>query len=204
MASLLLAVWILPSDRRQNLDGPDREPIRALIQKLDVWGIILFALAIIMSLLFLLSLAETIKWWSGLLAVASILVFYVWEDAITDAIYQPAHVSPEHGLHLGTPSVCDGQHNFLLYLLRHADVFARGTPVQPSEHRSHHVVCRRIRRHHGAHRRTLGGTVWIKASVAFGRLLHDDWITLFLVLHNQSPVWWLAINLSVFGFSNGL
>ena len=27
--------------------------------------------------------------------------------------------------------------------------------------------------------------------------------TLFLVLSDQSPVWWLAINLSVLGFSNG-
>jgi MFS family permease len=105
VASLLLAVWILPSDRQNNLDNPDREPIRALIQKLDVWGIILFALAIIMSLLFLLSLADTVKWWPGLLAVGM-------GNANTDAIHPSAHVSPEQGLHVGTRSICNGQHDF--------------------------------------------------------------------------------------------
>jgi MFS family permease len=203
VASLLLAVWILPSDRRQNLDGPDREPIRALIQKLDVWGIILFALAIIMSLLFLLSLAETIKWGSGLLAVASILVFYVWETqsqmpfinlrmfrqnmAFTWVLLQFVTVNTIfYSIFFGMPTYLQEVRQFspqntgLIMLC----VAGFGVIMAPIAGR------------------------WVALSGSRPPLLLAGFCmtigsTLFLVLHNQSPVWWLAINLSVLGFSNG-
>jgi MFS family permease len=203
IASLLLAAWLLPTDARSHVERSDKEPLRALIQKLDVWGIILFALAIIMSLLFLLSLAKTIEWWAGLMAVTSVLLFYIWEMraptpflhlrmfrqnmALTWVLLQFVTVNTIfYSIFFGMPMYLQEVRHFspqdtgLLMLC----IAGFGVVMAPIAGR------------------------WVASSgsrppLLLAGLCMTVGSTLFLVLHDQSPVWWLAINLSVLGLSNG-
>ena len=72
IASFVLAIRILPNDRPQEGDNA----------RVDWLGAGLFCVSIILLLLFLLSLDRKIGWWQGLLAIASLVLFYQLESHV--------------------------------------------------------------------------------------------------------------------------
>jgi MFS family permease len=79
IASLLLGMWVFPPDQRDDSQRQTHETVRETLRKLDIPGIGLFAAAVVFSLLFLLSVTTGVEWWAGISAALAICGFVVRE-----------------------------------------------------------------------------------------------------------------------------
>lgn len=202
IASFLLSMWILPSDKRQARTAT-AHTTRTVIRQMDMLGIFLFAVGVVGSLLFLLSLTEQVRWWALPVAVVGFGVFG-WRERRTSTPFLSLTFFRQnlpltwvliqftvvnvifYSVFFGMPAylqdvrLFDTQETGLLMLC------VAGFSVITSP-----ITGRWVNRSGSRPPLILAGIIMTVGSV------------LYLSVHNASPVWWLIIVLSVLGLSNG-
>ena len=203
IASFLLAIWVLPSGRDNEQTAPLGRRMRAVLHELDLMGIFLFILGIIGAIVFLLSLTSRPSWWGLVLGVVAFtlfgwretkaelpflsLRFFRQNTALTWVLVQFATVNIIfYSVFFGMPTYLqevrqfDTQETGLLMLC------VAGFSLITSP-----ITGRWVAKSGSRPPLMLAAVFMTVGSV------------LYLTLHGQSPVWWLAVVLSVLGLSNG-
>jgi MFS family permease len=231
IASTVLGIWILPGDNRtakvnglsnsnnsssggnghNHNDSSDQGPdlyrahgtIHDVIRKLDIVGILFFASSIIFSLLFLLSLTSNVTWWAGILAIIAITLFLSWElriavpfislkmfkenMALSWVLIQFVTVNIIfYSIFFGIPTYLQEVRHFSARYTGILMLFVAGFGVITSP------IAGRWVEKHGS-----------RPPLIFAGFCMTIGSALYLTLRDASPVWWLAVILTVLGLSNG-
>lgn len=176
---------------------------QSLLRQLDLVGIGLFTVLIVFALLFLLSIPTGLHMWSGVIAVLALVAYLWWELRVAQPFIDLRMFRKNMGLSWVLIQFVTV--NIIFYSI----FFGMPTYLQEVRHYDAQVtgflmLC------------VAGFSVFIapitgrwveKSGVRPPLLLAGVCMTagslLFLTLHQASPIWWLAVVLSVLGFSNG-
>lgn len=197
----LLALWVLPKDRKA---GESKNPERfAWVKMLDVPGILAFAALIVCGLLFLLSLKQEAIWWAGVVGIIAAVLFIRREFRAKTPFIDLRLFGENHTLtwvHIqfivvniifystffGIPIYLQNLRGFSARTTGLLMLFIAGWSIVVSP---------------------LAGR-WIERSGSRPALVLSSLFltggSVFLVTwHMDTPVWWLAVVLSLIGISNG-
>jgi MFS family permease len=201
IASVILGIWILPSDKKNTEES--RATVREVALKLDIPGIFFFSASIIFSLLFLLSLKKQVTWWACIIAVVTFALFFLREAraripfislrmfrknmALSWVMIQFVTVNIIfYSIFFGIPT----------YLQEVRDYSARYTGILMLFVAGFGVITSPI------------AGRWVEKAGSRPPLIFAGFCMtigsgLFLTLHDATPDWWLAVILTVLGLSNG-
>ncbi len=177
--------------------------VREVLKQLDLIGIALFTILVVFALLFLLSIPTGIHIWAGVIAVLAIAAYVWWELRVSQPFIDLRMFRQNIGLswvliqfvtvNIIFYSIFFGMPTYLQEV-RHFDAQMTGFMMLCVAGFSVFIA-------------PITGR-WVEVSgvrppLLLAGLCMTVGSLLFLSLHAASPVWWLAIVLSVLGFSNG-
>ncbi|GGH78231.1 EmrB/QacA subfamily drug resistance transporter [Pullulanibacillus pueri] len=193
IVSFVLALFVLPNKKMEKID----------LSRIDFVGIALFAVAMVTFILFLLSLGESIRWWSLPIALAGFIVFYYYEKHRKEPFIDLKTLKSNKNLSFvylqyicinlvfycyffGLPiflqdvrGYSEGQTGLIMLAMAGCGVF-----VAP-------IAGRWIDKS-GSKPPLISGAV----TILLGTIL-------LLTIGNHSPLWWLIIIMIILGMSNG-
>ncbi|GEO25433.1 putative MFS-type transporter YwoD [Alicyclobacillus acidoterrestris] len=202
IASFLLAIFILPSDKFSRKEG-STTPVQQVVRQMDIPGIALFAIGIITALVFLLSLTEQITWWALPVAIVAFGLFG-WRESRAHTPFLSFSLF-RNNLPLTWVLVQFTVVNVVFYSV----FFGMPTYLQEARHYDTQQA--------GLLMLCIAGFSVITSPIT-GRwvaksgsrpplILAGVFMTvgsgLYITLQNHSPVWWLVVVFSVLGLSNG-
>lgn len=193
IASFLLSIFILPKDHH----------VRIELNKIDFGGIVLFIVSIVMVLLFLLSFSGNIRWWTLVVGVIAVALFYLYEKRRKEPFIDLASLKSNLNVSfLYIQFIC-------INLIFYSIFFGMPTFLQQAQHyneRDTGLIMLAIAGF-GVVISPLAG-LWIdrsgsKPPLLVGAITILVGTALLLTIHQATPIWWLLIVLSVLGISNG-
>ncbi|QQE81139.1 MFS transporter [Alicyclobacillus sp. SO9] len=205
IASVSMALFFLPRDAKSVTGAEEKKSslLKTVILRLDLFGIGVFAGGIVASLVFLLTLANSMHPLTGVLAVALIGVFIWWETrsklpfidlrmltknmSLTWVLIQFVTVNIIfYSIFFGIPTYLQDVRHFNPQDTGFIMLAVAGFSVIVSP-----LTGRWVERSGSRPPLLLAGLCLTVGSI------------LFVTVHSQSPVWWLVIILSTLGLSNG-
>ncbi|MFD1673266.1 MFS transporter [Alicyclobacillus fodiniaquatilis] len=206
VASFVLALWMLPSDKlarqgQQPAAGPT--DIKAVMNQMDIPGILLFAVGIVSALIFLLSLIAQVRWWALPVAIVAFVLFGLREHRAKTPFLSFSLF--KNNIPLSWVLIQFTVVNIIFY-----SVFF-GMPSYLQEVRHDDTQQAGLLMLFIAGFSVITSPItgrWVAKSGSRPPLLLAGFCmtigsALYLTLHAQTPVWWLIIVLSVLGLSNG-
>ncbi|GMA49795.1 putative MFS-type transporter YwoD [Alicyclobacillus contaminans] len=201
LGSFTLGVCMLPNDGRRGTG--ERTPLREALQQLDLEGITLFTLSIVLSLVFLLSVTDHPLWWAAGAAVLAIAAF-VWRELTAHTPFINLRMFRQN------PAFAWVLIQFVtVNTIFYSIFFGMPTYLQEVRHFTPQdtgliMLCVAG---FGVIIAPIAGR-WVAASgsrppLLLAGLCMTVGSSLFLVLRAHAPVWWLCVNLSILGLSNG-
>ncbi|WP_062306371.1 MFS transporter [Alicyclobacillus sendaiensis] len=198
VASFGLAVFILPNPRRE-----ERQRVREVLREIDLPGIALFILAIVTSLVFLLSLTGRAAFWAAATGAVAFAAFG-WRE----------HVAPSPFLSLRFFKRYKSLTWVLIQFTTVNIIFYSiffGMPTYLQEVRGFDSQETGLIMLAVAGFSLITAPItgrWVAASgsrppLILAALFMTAGSLLMLTLHTSSPIWWLCVVLSVLGLSNG-
>lgn len=193
IVGLLLAIFVLPNKGKGRLE----------IKRIDFGGIVLFSIAIISLILFLLSLDGQIRWWALPVFIAAIIGFYFYEIDRTEPFIDLKGLKGDKNVSLIY------LHYIVINTVFYCLFFGMPTFLQQVRHYSE--------RETGLIMLSLAGFGvviaplagrWIdrsgsKPSLLVGAFTVLSGTALLLTIHEGTPIGWILIVMSVLGISNG-
>ncbi len=198
--SLLLGIWILPSDE---ITKDSRTPIRELLLKIDLPGICFFTGSVIFTLLFLLSITRKTIWWALWLSIIAIVLFFWRENRVKMPFINVSMFKQNmalswvliqfitvniifYSIFFGIPTYLQEVRHFSTRYTGLLMLFIAGFGVITSP------IAGRLVEKYGS-----------RPPLVFAGFCMTIGSGLYITLHDTSPVWWLAVILTVLGLSSG-
>jgi len=215
IASVTMSLFVLPQDSktarvRRNGDtpqgqGPQRQPsLGKILGQLDLFGITLFAIAVILSLVFLMTISTHLMLWVLPIAMVLILAFAWWELRQTYPFLDLRMLA--RNMPLTWVLIQFVTVNIIFYSV----FFGIPTYLQDVRHfgpSATGLIMLSVAGFSVVVSPITGRWVEKTGSSRPPLLLAGFCLTvgsaLFLFLKTDSPLWWLVINLSILGLSNG-
>nr|WP_284199860.1 MFS transporter [Alicyclobacillus sacchari] len=194
---------MLPRGRATSQTAPLGQRLRAILYELDLLGIFFFILGIIGAIVFLLSLTARPSWWGLALGVVAFALFG-WRESKTEQPFLSLRFFRQNAA-LTWVLIQFATVNIIFY-----SVFF-GMPTYLQEVRQFDTQETGLLMLCVAGFSLITSPItgrWVAKSgsrppLVLAAVFMTVGSILYLTLHSQSPVWWLAVVLSVLGLSNG-
>lgn len=204
VVGVIMAIFLLPPDRFDNSGEARGSGLKALLKQIDIPGIVFFGGMIVFILIFLLSIAGAISWWTGAVGVA-LLALFAWRELKTPKPFINLRMFRDN-MAFTWVEIQFVVVNIIFYCI----FFGIPDYLQESRHFDAQVT--------GLLMLCIAGSsvivspltgMWVDRSGSRPPLLLAGLCltvgpALFLTIDAHSPMWWMAVVFFILGLSNGL